>query len=167
MSASKEKTHNTRGLKEVAKARSMISGTGGGNRSKSKPRRTKGSSTIYGGPNMYPLVGCPGWFTNATPPHLQTDENKYVIRWDLDPKSYYRQMTAIGPAFGATLAETPRFGNAHGAQVVIDGFGMVAKVGSVVETVLGRLHYLNQQAEDTKRRGAVVSCAGKKGGSHG
>jgi hypothetical protein len=149
------KTHNTRGLKNVAKDRSMVSGTGGGNRSKSKPHRTKGSSTIYGGPNMYPLAGCSGQFTNATPPHLQTDEDKYVIRWDLAPKSYYRQMTAIGPAFGAALSETPRFDNARDAQAVIDGFGMVAEVGSVVETVHGRLHYLNQHAEDAKRRVAT------------
>lgn len=149
------KTHNTRSLKEAAKERSMVSGTGGGNRSKRKPCRTKGTSTIYGGPNMYPLAGCPGWFTNATPPHLQTDEDKFVIRWDLEPKSYYRQMTAIGPAFGATLTETPRFDNALDAQAVIDRFGMVAEVGSMVETVHGRLHYLNLHAEDAKRRDAM------------
>lgn len=147
------KTHNTRGLMEVAKERSMAKGSGGGNRSTGKPRRSRGISTIYGGPNMYPLTG--GWFTNATPPHLQTDEDKFVIRWDLEPKSYYRQMTAIGPAFGATLTETPRFDNARDAQNVIDGFGMVAEVGSVVETVHGRLHYLNLHAEDAKRRGAT------------
>jgi transposase InsO family protein len=28
---------------------------------------------------MYPLAGCPGWFTNATPPHLQTDEDQFVV----------------------------------------------------------------------------------------
>ncbi len=148
------KTHNTRGLMAVAKERSTVKGSGGGNRSASKPRRSRGLSTSYGGPNMYPLAGCPGWFTNATPPHLQTDEDKFVIRWDLDPKSYYHQMTMIGPAFGATLAETPRFDNARDAQAVIDGFGMVAEVGSAVEMVYGRLHYLNLHAEDAKRRGA-------------
>lgn len=137
------KTHNTRGLMEVAKERSMVTGTGGGNRSKRKPHKTKRTSTIYGG------------FTSATPSHLQTDEDKFVIRWDLEPKSYYRQMTAIGPAFGATLAETPRFDNARDAQAVIDGFGMVAEVGSVVETVHGRLHYLNQHAEGAKPRAAT------------
>lgn len=133
------KRHNTRGLKEHAKERSMVSGTGGGNRSTRKPRRTKGTSTIYGGPGMYPLAGCPGWFTNATPPHLQTDVDKYVICWDLEPKSYFRQMTGIGPAFGASLLETPRFDSEREAQQVIDGFPMVAEVGSVVETVPGRL----------------------------
>lgn len=117
-----------------------------------RPRRVKGSSTIYGGPNMYPLAGCPGWFTNATPPHLQSDADKYVIRWNLEPKSYFRQMTSIGPAFGATLAETPRFDTEREAQNVIDGFSMVAEVGSEVETVHGRLHYLNLHAEDEKRR---------------
>jgi len=143
------KTHNTRGLKKVAKERSMVNRTGGGNCSKSKPRRTKGTSsrtkgtsTIYDGPDMYPLAGCPKWFTNATPPHLQTDDDKYVIRWDLEPKSYFRQMTdigpAFGPAFGVSLAETPRFDSSLEAQRVIDGFPMVAEVGSKVETVRGR-----------------------------
>lgn len=45
------KTHNTRGLKEVAKERATVKGTGGGSRPKSKPRRTKGSmgqATGYG-----------------------------------------------------------------------------------------------------------------------
>ena len=135
------KTHNTRGLKEASKERSMVSGTGGGNRSKGKPRRIRGTSTIYGGPNMYPLVGCPGWFTNSPPPHLQTDEDKFVIRWNLEPKSYFRQMTGIGPAFGVSLAETPRFDSALEAQRVIDRFPMVAEVGSEVETVRGRLSY--------------------------
>lgn len=130
----------------------MVKGTGGGNRSAGKRRRTRGTSTIYGGANMYPLDGCPGWFTNAPPPHLRTDDDKYVILWNLEPKSYYRQMTAIGPAFGATLAETPRFDTAREAQDVIDGFSMVAEVGSVVETVHGRLHYLNLHAEDERRR---------------
>lgn len=146
------KARNTRGPKEAAREPSTADGTGGGTRSRSKPIRARGPSTIYGGPSMYPLVGCPGWFTNAPPSHLQTDEDKFVIRWDLEPKSYYRQMTAIGPAFGANLGETPRFDNACDAQAVIDGFGMVAQVGSVVETVHGRLYYLNQHAEDAKRR---------------
>jgi hypothetical protein len=75
------------------------------------------------------------------PPHLQVDEDQVVIRWDLDPKSYFRQMTAIGPAFGATLAETPRFDDARAAQIMVDSFGMVAEVGSVLEVVHGRLHH--------------------------
>lgn len=136
-----KRTHNTRGLMEAAKEKSMTKGTGGGNRSRHEPRRrrSRGISTVYGGPNMYPLEGCPGWFTSATPPNLQTDDDKFVIRWDLEPKSYFRQMTAIGPAFGATLAETPRFDSAREAQAQIDLFPMVAEVGSVVETVRGRV----------------------------
>ena len=87
---------------------------------------------------MYPLEGCPGWFTNQAPPHLLTDEDKHVIRWDLKPKSYFRQLTAIGPAFGATLAETPRFDSVREAQDMIDRFGIIVEVGCEVETVRGR-----------------------------
>lgn len=98
-----------------------------------------GWAPVYGGPNMYPVADRPGWFTSATPSHLQTDEDKYVIRWGLEPKSYFCRMTDIGPMFGVSLAETPRFDSVREAQRVIDGFSMVAEAGSEIETVRGRL----------------------------
>jgi hypothetical protein len=125
---------------EVAKERSMASGTGGGHRARRGPRGTKKAPVVYGGPDMYPLARCPGWFTNATPPHLQSDVDQYVIRWDVEPKSYFKQLAVPGlPAFGASLAETPRFASPEEAQQTIDRFPVVAQVGCEVETVRGRL----------------------------
>ncbi|HET9893182.1 MAG TPA: hypothetical protein VFQ42_22080 [Mycobacterium sp.] len=34
---------------------------------------------------------------------------QYVIKWPLDPVSYFKQMTKIGPAFGATLDDARKF----------------------------------------------------------
>lgn len=63
---------------------------------------------------------------------------EYVIRWNFKPKSYFHQMTAIGPAFGATLAETPRFSTEREANEMVLRFPTVAMVGAEVERVPAR-----------------------------
>lgn len=93
---------------------------------------------MYGGPGMYPLPGCPGWFTNQPPLGTARTADAYVIRYDVEPRSYFRQMTAIGPAFGANLAETPRFESVREANHMIDRFGLVAGVYAEVELLPGR-----------------------------
>lgn len=60
---------------------------------------------------------------------------KYVIRYDMKPKSYFRMMTAIGPAFGATRDASPRFDTKREAGDVIAGFPMVAEVCCEIEAV--------------------------------
>jgi hypothetical protein len=60
---------------------------------------------------------------------------KYVIRYDLNPKSYFRQMTGIGPAFGAPRAQSPRFDTAREAGDVIARFPIVASTCCEVEPV--------------------------------
>lgn len=60
---------------------------------------------------------------------------KYIIRYDLAPKSYFRQMTGIGPAFGATREQSPRFDSEREAGNVIAGFPIVASVCCEIEVV--------------------------------
>lgn len=56
----------------------------------------------------------------------------YVIT---NGKSYYRQNTGIGPAFGAQVDSTPRFSTKAEAQSVIDGFPLIAAMSCKVEGV--------------------------------
>lgn len=54
---------------------------------------------------------------------------KYVIKYSMKPNmSFYRQMTAIGPQFGAPEDESPTFASKLDAQKVIDTFPLVAAV---------------------------------------
>lgn len=57
----------------------------------------------------------------------------FVIKYVLgDPPSYFKQMTGIGPAYGADLAKTPRFSTAMEASDQIMQFPMMAAVGAEV-----------------------------------
>lgn len=60
---------------------------------------------------------------------------RYVIRYDMKPKSYYRQMTAIGPAFGATRDQSPRFDSEREAGDCLARFPAIAEVCCEIEMV--------------------------------
>lgn len=62
---------------------------------------------------------------------------EFVIRYDAKPKSYFRQMTGIGPQFGAKLLETPRFPTVQTAQTVINRFPFAAACSANVIAVKG------------------------------
>ena len=74
----------------------------------------------------------------AAPPANLRDKDfmmKYVIRYNLNPKSYFRQMTGIGPAFGATREQSPRFDSKREAGDAIAKFPIVASTCCEVEPV--------------------------------
>jgi hypothetical protein len=66
-------------------------------------------------------------------------KGEFVIRYTLsDSPSYFRQMTSFGPAFGATLRETPRFSTPLEARDQIQRFNPIAAVGAEIYEVVKR-----------------------------
>ena len=53
-------------------------------------------------------------------------EMQYVIRYDMKPRSYFSRMTGIGPMFGASLRDTPRYDNLADADMILRRFKTVA-----------------------------------------
>jgi hypothetical protein len=68
----------------------------------------------------------------------KTAEVEYVIRYDGTSKSYFSQMTGIGPAFGATLAKTPRYPTEDEARNVIRSFPWLAQPMCEIKKVMKR-----------------------------
>lgn len=66
-------------------------------------------------------------------------KGEFVIRYTLsDTPSYFKKMTGIGPAFGATLRETPRFSTPLEASDQIQRFNPIAAVGAEIYEVVKR-----------------------------
>lgn len=59
----------------------------------------------------------------------------FVIQWNLAPKSYYKGMSPIGPEFGASLNDTPKYSSSLEAGIVQSSFPLVALCGSLVVPV--------------------------------
>lgn len=125
----------TRKVKKTRRAKGARRADAGA-REAPKGQEKRAEVALYGGPGMYPLAGCPGWFTNQPPPHLRRDVVQYAIRRDLPPRSYLRQTTAaVGPVFGASLIDAARFGSRRDAQAALDRLSSVAQVGSAIEEI--------------------------------
>lgn len=64
----------------------------------------------------------------------------YVIQWNIRPRSYYKGTTPVGPEFGASLDDTPKFDSEQKAAVVRLSFPLVALCGSVIVAIDAREH---------------------------
>lgn len=62
----------------------------------------------------------------------------YVIQYQGTRKSYFSRMTGAGPAFGATLADTPRYEDADEARKIIWLMPSVAGIMCAIKPVAPR-----------------------------